>query len=253
MDSSEAFCVVCREQLVRSIYAIVDPIDACSPEPMKRGSAKSLALGEEGHEVRAAGDGLAALEVLRGWPADLLVTDVNMPRLDGFALCRRLRGAGVDVPIVMLTSRDGEVDEALGLELGADDWVTKPFSTRVLFARIGALLRRRGGGAGEAEDVVRAGRLSIDRRRMLVRWGEAPIEVTRTELRLLEALARRPGVVLARERLLELARDDDSVVGDRVVDTYVRRLRRKIEAVDPTFSAIETVIGSGYRDRKSVV
>jgi len=206
-----------------------------------------LALGEEGHEVRAAGDGLVALEVLRGWPADLLVTDVNMPRLDGFALCRRLRGAGVDLPILVLTSRDGEVDEALGLELGADDWVTKPFSTRVLFARIGALLRRRGPGSDEAEDVVRAGRLAIDRRRMTVRWGDAPIEVTRTELRMLEALARRPGVVLGRERLLELARDDDSVVGDRIVDTYVRRLRRKIEAVDPAFAGIETVVGSGYR------
>jgi DNA-binding response OmpR family regulator len=214
--------------------------------------ADVLALGLEdaGYRVVQARDGVEGLErVEREQPA-LVVSDVNMPRLDGFTLCRRLRDKGNFVPLVMLTSRDSEIDQALGLELGADDYVVKPVSLRVLCARVHALLRREElRRAPAAPKLLRAGRLEIDPERLEARYGGAAIETTLTELRLLEALARRPGVVCSRERLLELARGDDSVVDPRLIDTYVRRLRRKLEAVDAGFDRIETVIGAGYRWR----
>jgi DNA-binding response OmpR family regulator len=182
---------------------------------------------------------------------DLIISDVNMPRLDGFALCRKLRAAGNPVPLVLLTSRDSEIDEALGLELGADDYVAKPFSTRVLLARIEALLRRetmrRGASASSA--ILRAGELALDAERLEASYRGTSLTLTLTEFRLLEALARRPGIVLSRERLLELVRGDDSVVVERIIDAYVSRLRRKIEAIEPGYDGIETVIGAGYRLR----
>ncbi|MCA9584472.1 MAG: response regulator transcription factor [Myxococcales bacterium] len=209
----------------------------------------SLAMTEAGHEVDVAPDGAAGLERIAARAPAVLVTDVNMPRLDGFALCKRLRDEGRTFPIVILTSRDTEIDEALGLELGADDYVTKPFSTRVLLARISALLRRDvlRAAAEPAAETVRAGELELDIGRIEARYRTVEITLTLTEFRLLEALARRPGIVMGRERLLELARGDDSVVTDRVIDTYVRRLRRKLESIDPTFASIETVVGAGYR------
>lgn len=210
----------------------------------------ALSFEDAGYEVATAPDGAAALAKHRGEPAALLVSDVNMPHLDGFSLCRALREAGDEVPIILLTSRDNEIDEALGLELGADDYVAKPFNTRVLLARVKALLRRQ---AARAEDAtgkrVVAGKLSLDPDRLEARYDEALIVTTVTEFRLLSALASRPGIVLSRERLMELARGDDSVVAERIIDTYVRRLRRKLEAVSPGFEEIETVIGAGYRWR----
>jgi DNA-binding response OmpR family regulator len=208
----------------------------------------SLAFADAGHRVESAADGLAGLALVERVRPDVVVSDVNMPRLDGFTLCRRLRAAGSDVPLLLLTSRDGEIDEALGLDLGADDYVAKPFSTRVLLARVQALLRRqelRGGGVGGAS-VRRVGELELDGERLEVRYRGAPIAVTVTEFRLLEALAGRPGVVQSRARLMELARGDDSTVAERIVDTYVRRLRRKLEAIDPRFDGIVTVVGAGY-------
>ena len=209
----------------------------------------SLAFGEAGHEPRIAADGLAALESIRAAPPELVVADVNMPRLDGFSLCRRLRESGDRTPIILLTSRDGEIDEALGLELGADDYVTKPFAMRVLLARVGALLRREAArqAAPEPSRRVTAGALVIDTERLEATFAGTLLSLTVTELRVLEALASRPGLVLARARLLEIVRGDDSVVGERIVDTYVKRLRRKLEAVQPGFECIETVIGAGYR------
>ncbi len=218
--------------------------------------ALALAFEDAGHVVETAPDGARALARLLRAPLrpDAVVSDVNMPGLDGFALCRRLREAGDRIPFVMLTSRDGEIDEALGLELGADDYVAKPFSTRVLLARVASLLRREALREGtpsrvsaEADRVVERGRLVLYLDRMEVRYGGAPIVVTVTELRILEALVTRAGIVLSRERLLDLVRGDGSVVAERIVDTYVRRLRRKLEAVDASFDAIETVIGAGYR------
>ena len=211
----------------------------------------SLAFEDEGHAVTSARDGIEGLRRVEGDRPDLVVSDVNMPRLDGFTLCRRLREAGNAVPLILLTSRDSEIDQALGLELGADDYVIKPFSTRVLLARASALLRRqalRQGPAGKARArPLVAGALELDPERLEARYLGALFEVTLTEFRLLEALAARPGAVLSRDRLLALARGDDSVVDARLVDTYVRRLRRKLEAIEPGFDRIETVIGAGYR------
>ena len=210
----------------------------------------TLSFEDGGHEVLTARDGKAGLEKIAALKPDVVVSDVNMPGVDGFALCRRLRESGNKVPLIMLTSRDNEIDEALGLELGADDYVPKPFSTRVLLARVTALLRRealRGGGSPAAAPAMVRGDLSLDPERLEVRFKNVPIEVTLTEFRLLELLARRPGIVHSRAQLLENLRGDGTVVVERIVDTYVRRLRRKMEAVDADFDGIETVVGAGYR------
>ena len=211
--------------------------------------ALSMAFEDAGHAVLAAFDGKEGLaRALRDRP-DVVICDVQLPRLDGFSLCRALRERGDRVPFLLLTARDSEIDQALGLDLGADDYVIKPASARVLLARVNALLRRQAllrGPAGEPS-LVTAGDLVIDRERLEARYRGARIETTVTEIRLLEALASRPGIVLSRARLLALARGDDSVVADRLIDTYVRRLRRKLETIDPAFDGIETVIGAGYR------
>jgi DNA-binding response OmpR family regulator len=210
--------------------------------------ALSLAFEDAGHRVLTAPDGQRGFEAVKRDKPDAVISDVNMPGLDGFALCRRLREAGNGVPLVLLTSRDDEIDEALGLELGADDYVAKPFSTRVLLARVAALLRREAmRAAQQSERAVAQGALELYPERLEVRYAGAPLQVTVTEFRLLEVMASRPGLVLSRDRLLQLVRGDESVVAERIIDTYVRRLRRKLEALDPAFDRIETVIGAGYR------
>ena len=210
--------------------------------------ALSLAFEDAGHDVVTAPDGLRGYEAVKKDAPDAVVSDVNMPGLDGFALCKKLRDSGSRVPLVLLTSRDNEIDEALGLELGADDYVAKPFSTRVLLARVSALLRREAmRAAKEPERAITKGSLELFPERLEVRYAGKPIVVTVTEFRLLEALATRAGMVLSRDRLLEIVRGDDSVVAERIIDTYVRRLRRKLENADPTFDRIDTVIGAGYR------
>ena len=215
----------------------------------------TLAFGDAGHEVVCAADGREALDRLEVGDIDVLVTDVNMPKLDGLALVRTLRGRGNPLPILVLTARDDEIDEALGLELGADDYVTKPFSNRVLITRVAALLRRqaiRGGAVIEpATAPRRIGALQLDDTRLEVQWSGHIVQTTMTELRLLDALTRRPGIVLSRDALLERIRGDGSVVAPRIIDTYVNRLRRKLEAIDPTFDRIETVVGAGYRWREA--
>jgi len=213
--------------------------------------ALAMAFEDAGHTVSAEADGKDGLARIERDRPDVVICDVQLPRLDGLSLCRMLRARGDAVPFVLLTARDSELDQALGLDLGADDYVVKPASARILLARVHALLRRhaaRQKPPAEAVLVI-AGALQIDRERLEVRWHGAAVETTVTELRLLEALAARPGIVLSRARLLELARGDDSSVADRLIDTYVRRLRRKFEAIDATFDAIETVIGAGYRLR----
>jgi DNA-binding response OmpR family regulator len=212
-------------------------------------TALTLALEDAGYEVVAARDGREGLRSIDQAGPRLVITDVNMPGLDGFSLCRAVRAKGNRVPIIVLTSRDNEVDEALSLELGADDFVSKPFSTRVLLARIAALLRREEALLGSPVVSHAVGALSLAADRLEARWREVLVPTTVTEFRLLEALSRRPGVVSSRDALIDACRGDDAVVGDRLIDTYVRRLRRKFEAVDPAFDAIETVIGAGYRWR----
>jgi DNA-binding response OmpR family regulator len=210
-----------------------------------------LAFEDAGHVVVTALDGAAGLRALAAGGVELVVSDVNMPLVDGFALCRKLRKDGNAVPLILLTSRDSDIDEALGLDVGADDYVSKPFSTRVLMSRVAALLRRselrRGGGASEPQ--LNVGRLTLLPERVELRLDGQTLPLTVTEFRLLECLASRPGIVFSRDRLLELIRGD-TVVEPRIVDTYVRRLRRKLTQVDPAADLIETVIGAGYRLRE---
>jgi DNA-binding response OmpR family regulator len=208
----------------------------------------SMALEEAGHDVLTAADGSAGWSRVQGDKPDVVIADVNMPGVDGFTLCRRLRERGNQVPVILLTTRDGEIDEALGLELGADDYVTKPFSTRVLIARVGALIRRdaMSRAPGEGPVTVLDG-VEILPDRMEVRFHGSLVRMTLSEFRLLEALMTRPGRVLTRTQLLHHVRGDDSVVGERIIDTYVRRIRKKLQAVDVHFDRIETMVGMGYR------
>lgn len=207
----------------------------------------SMACTDAGYAVLTAHDGLGALAAIKTHQPDLLVSDVNMRGMDGFSLVRKLRAAGDQTPVILLTARNHEIDEALGLEMGADDYVTKPFNTRLLLARIAALLRRDQLRRQPAVAAVQAHGVAIDADRLEVRLGATVVPMTVSEFKLVEALTKRPGHVLNRDRLLELVRGDDSVVVDRIIDTYVRRVRRKFEAVDPAFDRIDTVVGVGYR------
>ncbi len=215
------------------------------------------ALSDEGFLVSTARNGLEGVRVFESDGADLIVLDVLMPELDGLEVCRRLRRKS-SVPIILLSSRGEEVDRVTGLETGADDYLTKPFSTRELVARIRALDRRvRAGATGAApggappsglgSDPVQVGGLRLDPARFEASWRGTPVTLTRSEFEILQALARHPGTVLARERLLDLARGDDAVVTDRTVDTFIKRLRKKLRDRDPSFDEIETVFGVGYR------
>jgi DNA-binding response OmpR family regulator len=211
----------------------------------------AVALADDGHIVEKARDGREAEARLTAGHAELIVCDVNLPGVDGFTLVKRWRERGVVVPVLMLTARDSEIDEALGLELGADDYVSKPLRIRVLLARVAALLRReqrRREPPGEGA-LLAAGDVTVDRERLELRHRGVLVPTTLSELRLVEALLGRPGVVCSRARLLSHVRGDDSMVDDRLIDTYVRRVRRKLQAIDPAFDGIETVTGAGYRWR----
>jgi len=213
----------------------------------------SIALQAEGFTVRIYTDGAAALKALTENPPDLAVLDIKMPRMDGMELLRRLRERSA-VPAIFLTSKDDELDEALGLALGADDYITKPFSQRLLIARIRAILRRvemgtRPDGEGDqpVPEHIRRGRLEMDPARHRVTWDGAPVTLTVTEFLILEALAQRPGIVKTRDQLMDTAYQDDVYVDDRTIDSHIKRLRRKFRGADPDFKAIETLYGVGYR------
>jgi two-component system, OmpR family, response regulator ChvI len=214
----------------------------------------SIALQSEGYATRVYSDGEAALKALVDNPPDLVVLDVKMPRMDGMELLRRLREKSM-VPVIFLTSKDDELDEALGLAMGADDYIAKPFSQRLLIARIRAVLRRAEMRAipegseeltAEPAQIVR-GRLSMDPARHRVTWDGHDVTLTVTEFMILEALAQRPGVVKSRNQLMDVAYQDDIYVDDRTIDSHIKRLRRKFRAVDDEFKAIETLYGVGYR------
>ena len=213
----------------------------------------SIGLQAEGFATRVYADGASALKAILDNPPDLAVFDIKMPRMDGLELLRRLREKS-SLPVIFLTSKDEEPDEALGLAMGADDYIAKPFSQRLLVARIRAILRRSDlvqGDAGEpaAEDLPEAlqrGRLAMDPARDHVTWDGAPVSLTVTEFLILEALASRPGVIKSRNQLMDAAYSDDVFVDDRTIDSHIKRLRRKFRAVDPAFSAIETLYGAGY-------
>jgi len=213
----------------------------------------SIALQSEGFTVRVYSDGESALKALLDNPPDLAVLDIKMPRMDGMELLRRLREKS-SIPTIFLTSKDDELDEALGLAMGADDYITKPFSQRLLIARIRAILRRteaRATAEGQpdtppVEKIVR-GRLAMDPARHRVQWGGRDVTLTVTEFLILEALAQRPGFVKSRDQLMDTAYQDDVYVDDRTIDSHIKRLRRKFRQVDPEFKAIETLYGVGYR------
>ncbi|WP_340313312.1 response regulator transcription factor [Rhizorhabdus argentea] len=213
----------------------------------------SIALQSEGFSVRVYSDGEAALKALLDNPPDLAVLDIKMPRMDGMELLRRLREKS-SIPTIFLTSKDDELDEALGLAMGADDYITKPFSQRLLIARIRAILRRTEAravsedqpDAPPAEKIVR-GRLEMDPARHRVQWNGQDVTLTVTEFLILEALAQRPGFVKSRDQLMDTAYQDDVYVDDRTIDSHIKRLRRKFRQVDGEFKAIETLYGVGYR------
>lgn len=213
----------------------------------------SIALQSEGFVTRVYSDGETALKALLDNPPDLAVCDIKMPRMDGLQLLQKLREKSA-LPLIFLTSKDEEPDEALGLSLGADDYIAKPFSQRLLIARIRAILRRsefaRGApDAGEEEqpvEAIRRGRLEMDPLRHQVLWDGKPVSLTVTEFLILEALAARPGVIKSRNQLMDAAYSDDVFVDDRTIDSHIKRLRRKFRVVDPQFGAIETLYGAGY-------
>jgi two-component system response regulator ChvI len=218
----------------------------------------SIALQAEGFVTRLYSDGTAALKAFADNPPDLGVFDIKMPQMDGMELLRRVREMGGPVgamPIIFLTSKDDELDEALGLAMGADDYIAKPFSQRLLIARIRAILRRRDlerGQASSADDqpeeaLIVRGRLTMDPARHKVVWDGKDVTLTVTEFLILEALAQRPGVVKSRNQLLDIAYQDDVYVDDRTIDSHIKRIRRKFRAVDAEFDAIETLYGVGYR------
>jgi two-component system response regulator ChvI len=215
----------------------------------------SIALQAEGYAIRVYSDGEAALKALTENPPDLAVFDIKMPRMDGMELLRRLRATS-DLPVIFLTSKDEEQDEEAGLAMGADDYIAKPFSQRLLLARIRAILRRSGPvRETEAEEdeaaprdgpLIERGRLAMDPARHRVTWAGRPVSLTVTEFLILEALAQRPGVIKSRNQLMDAAYPDDVFVDDRTVDSHIKRLRRKFRAADPEFGAIETLYGAGY-------
>lgn len=215
-------------------------------------SILSAALADEGFSVESAANGAEGLKAFERGAHDLIILDVLMPEMDGLEVCRRVRRRS-SVPVVLLTSRSEEVDRITGLELGADDYVTKPFSTRELVARIRAIERRLNAAPAAPPALspqataLEAGPLRLDPARFEVRWQGQPVTFTRSEFLVLAALLRHRGFVLGREQLLDLARGDGVVVTDRTVDTFIKRIRKKFKEVDAGFDAIETVIGVGYR------
>jgi len=213
----------------------------------------SIALQAEGFVTRLYTDPELALKALMENPADIAVCDIKMPRLDGVELLRRLREK-TQMPFIFLTSKTDELDEALGLAMGADDYIAKPFSQRLLIARIRAILRRTeinrmqlaDEDESSSEPLIR-GRLEMDPDRHRVKWNGVNVTLTVTEFLILEALAQRPGVVKNRNQLMDIAYQDDVYVDDRTIDSHIKRLRRKFREVDADFNAIDTLYGAGYR------
>ena len=212
----------------------------------------SMTLEAEGFEVETYNDGQSALDAFSRRLPDLGVFDIKMPRMDGMDLLQRVRQKS-SVPVIFLTSKDDEIDEVLGLRMGADDYVRKPFSQRLLVERIRAILRRQEAIASDEVDapedtqVMVRGELSMDPLRHAVKWRGQDVTLTVTEFLLLQALAQRPGFVKSRDQLMDVAYDDQVYVDDRTIDSHIKRLRKKMRSVDPDFSAIETLYGIGYR------
>jgi two-component system response regulator ChvI len=223
----------------------------------------SLALESHGHTIKAYYDGATGLAALEADPPDLAILDVKMPRMDGMEVLRRLRQTSA-VPVIILTSKDEEIDEILGFNLGADDYIHKPFSQRLLIERVKAVLRRAGAdaedrssAAGPAQSAaaaaraIKRGKLTLDPERHDCLWDGRPVKLTVTEFLLLQALAQRPGFVKSRDNLMDAAYEDQVYVDDRTIDSHIKRMRKKFRQVDGEFDAIETLYGVGYRYRET--
>jgi two-component system response regulator ChvI len=215
----------------------------------------SIALEAEGYKVETYTDGVSALDGLQARPPNLAIFDIKMPRMDGMELLRRLRQKS-DLPVIFLTSKDEEIDELFGLKMGADDFITKPFSQRLLVERVKAVLRRaqaRDNAAagikpnGNTSHTIERGQLVLDQERHTCTWAGLPVTLTVTEFLILFSLAQRPGVVKSRDALMDAAYDEQVYVDDRTIDSHIKRLRKKFKAVDDNFEMIETLYGVGYR------
>lgn len=214
----------------------------------------SMALEAEGYHVNTYADGDEALTGLTQTPVDLAVLDIKMPRMDGMELLGKLRNTS-HMPVIFLTSKDDEIDEVLGLRMGADDYITKPFSQRLLIERIRAILRRSEADQlsqdGESEAIIRRGDLVLDPIRHMCTWRDQEVTLTVTEFLILEVLAQRPGHVKSRDQLMDAAYGENIYVDDRTIDSHIKRLRKKFRDTDDDFSQIETLYGIGYRYKDS--
>jgi two-component system, OmpR family, response regulator ChvI len=211
----------------------------------------SIALEAEGYRIMTYTDGASALDGFKTSPPDLAILDIKMPRMDGMEMLRRLRQKS-DMPVIFLTSKDEEIDELFGLKMGADDFIRKPFSQRLLVERVKAVMRRitakEGVSPKEADaKVLERGLLRMDPERHVCTWKTEQVTLTVTEFLILQALAARPGVVKSRNALMDAAYDDQVYVDDRTIDSHIKRLRKKFKAVDDAFDMIETLYGVGYR------
>ncbi len=215
----------------------------------------SIALEAEGYRIQTYTDGASAFDGLRQSPADLAILDIKMPRMDGMELLRRLRQKS-DMPVIFLTSKDEEIDELFGLKMGADDFIRKPFSQRLLVERVKAVLRRgapKDASAPRESDAkaLERGLLKMDPERHTCTWKDEPVTLTVTEFLILQALAQRPGVVKSRNALMDAAYDDQVYVDDRTIDSHIKRLRKKFKVGDQSFDMIETLYGVGYRFKEA--
>jgi two-component system response regulator ChvI len=209
----------------------------------------SIALEAEGYRIITYSDGSSALDGFKLSPPDLAILDIKMPRMDGMETLRRLRQTS-DVPVIFLTSKNEEIDELFGLKMGADDFIRKPFSQRLLVEHVKTVLRRYASTeprAADAPKVLERGRLRMDPERHICTWKNDPVSLTVTEFLILQALATRPGVVKSRNALMDAVHDDQIYVDDRTIDSHIKRLRKKFKEVDDSFEMIETLYGVGYR------
>jgi two-component system response regulator ChvI len=211
-------------------------------------------LEAEGYDVRSYPDSENALRDITQRPVDIAVLDIKMPRMDGMELLQQLRRQS-DLPVIFLTSKDEEVDEIMGLRMGADDYVKKPFSQRLLLERINVLLRRReriglDDNDPSGEPPIVRGELRLDSSRHLSTWREKPVNLTVTEFLIVKALATRPGHVKSRDQLMDAAYGEHIYVDDRTIDSHIKRLRKKFKDIDPEFEHVETLYGIGYRYRE---
>jgi len=212
----------------------------------------SMALEAEGFNVETFNDGEAGLKAILENKPDLVVLDVKMPRMDGIEVLSKLREDSA-IPVIFLTSKDDEVDQVIGLRMGADDYITKPFSQRLLIERIKALLRRRdlmsdeSKGDSNKNDNIKYGDLLLDDSRHLCAWKGQPLNLTVTEYLIVKALALRPGHVRNRDQLIDMAYGENIYVDDRTIDSHIKRVRRKFKKIDDSFDKIETLYGVGYR------